>query len=446
MEKTKYLDIRTTASPGRPLPQAADHEKALLGSMLHGAGRVISELLQKGFGEEFFHHPAHVLIFRRLVQMWNARTPIELISLTTALEESGDLAHVGGPGAVTELYTIVPTAANWRYYADTVREKWVARQAILIGESLVSAAYDPAYESEIPQMVQTALVRIAGLYESKAKTVKLSEILAEYVDYIDAVQRNEIPQGLMTGIPALDTVLRGLQPGQMVTIAAQTKRGKTTLAMNIAESVARCGAAVGIFSLEMNRRELAAKFIKAKSLVDLKVAAERPLSDLETADVMTAVAELSRLNIFVRDENIVTNTEFRAAARKLATQDQCKLLIVDYVQLFTPDANEQNRERQVADSSRTIKTTAQEMGIPIIVLSQLNETDRSRESRAIEHDSDVFIIIEEHPVLDENKKTIINPEGTEQTQHYLWIKYTRDSSNGRVPVVFDKRNGRFFEG
>lgn len=439
------LTVVSTRSSGRTLPCAPDHERGLLASIFHAPDRVLGELLDLRMTEEYFHIPAHAILYRHLLGLWQRKLPIELISVTDSLERAGELEFVGGAALVADIYAFLGSGANWAYYLDTLRERRLARETIRIAQDLLVAAYDPAGASEIARVTQESLVQIAALQESRAETQDMGSVMVQTTDHIEAVLSQRKLPGLATGLRPLDEALQGLQPGQMITIAAQTKRGKTTLALNIAAHVASQGAPVGVLSLEMNVVELGTKLLTAHARVDLSGLGEGYIPPEDMDRLAASCHQLRHYPIFVRDECVVTNVQFRAAARRLVHQQKCRLLIVDYLQLITPEGSEQNRERQVAETSRTIKTTAAELGIPIIVLSQLNENDRSRESRSIENDSNAFLIIEETPVLNAQKQPSYDEKGHPQTTHHLWIKYARHCPNQRIPVTFDKATGVFRE-
>lgn len=433
------------AEKPRMLPSAPDHERGLLASIFHAPDRVLGELVERRVTEEEFHHPAHAVLYRHLRELWQAGLPIELISVTDSLERAGLLEHVGGAAFVTEIYDVIHSGANWEYYLDTLRSRRMARQTIRIAEDLIAAAYDPGRIKEIAQITQEGLIQIAALQESRAETLDFATVLDQAEAHLDGLLRRREMPGLPTGLRPLDEAISGLQPGHMVTIAAQTKRGKTTLAMNIGLHAASLGHPVGMLSLEMNATELGLKFLSSRSRVDLSGLGQSFVPPEDQEALAAARLEMYRYPLYVRDESVVTLVQFRAAARRLVHQQKCQLLIVDYLQLITPDTNSENRERQVAEASRTIKNTASELNIPIIVLSQLNENDRSRESRAIEHDSNVFLIIEETPVLNGKKEPILDDKNIPRTEHWLWIKYARHCAKQRIPVTFDKAIGRFRE-
>jgi replicative DNA helicase len=405
-----------------PIPQSIDAEKGILSSILQSPGRVLGQCAERRVTAEWFHHPAHQAIYNALSRMHDEQQPIEMISLTQYLEDRHRLAKVGGPAAVSELCYFVPTAANAAYYIDVLLDKYRQRTAIEVAESIIAAARNPGGEADASEIAQSGLIKIAGLSESSATTKHIRDIVMRRLDYYEEVAMNGARlEGIPTGLPALDRATRGLRPGNVIVIAAQTKGGKTTFALNLALHAADCGHGVGIFSMEMSEGELADTLLTAKSGVDISVTGEEGLRRDELNRLVRAAGQIGGYEMYVRDESVLTPAQFRSAARKLCTEKGCKLLIVDYLQLMEPTARDDTRERQVAESSRVIKTTAAELGVPIIVLSQLNDQGRSRESRAIEQDSNIFAVIEE-----------------DEDGHWLNLKLTRDCRSGRIPFAFRK--------
>ena len=400
------------------LPQAIDAEKGLLGSMLLAPDKVISEFIEIG-SEEFLHHPAHRTIYRQMLKLWTGRKGVNLITLTQSLDDSGLLEEVGGAAYVTELFNFVPTASGWKYYAGILREKWIGRTAISVTTDIQEAAFDPSMQPDFESRVQEGLVKIASMFESKGKTQTMGDLVLRALDRYEQNHKNGGGlTGLSTGIAPLDKATCGLKPGEMITIAAPTKGGKSALALNIAMHNGLLGIPVGIFSLEMNADELTDRLVAAHGSVDMCAMTDGGFSQRDVTNLDRAAAQLSNAPIFIRDEAIMSPLQFRAAARKLVAQHKCRLLVVDYVQLMEPSNRTDSRERQVAECSRTIKTTSAELGIPIIVLAQLNDEGRSRESRAIEQNG----------------------------QHYLNLKYTRSCPTMRISLTFRKEYARFEQG
>jgi replicative DNA helicase len=405
----------------RELPQAIEMEKALLSCFMQPhSDRAIAGAVET-LSAEVFHSPANATIWLRIITLWMEKHPTDLISVCNALEDAKELEAVGGQIYIAELSIISPAAANWNYYAGIIRDKWIARKSLAIASQITEAAY--GQPEGLSEAVQASLVQIAGLSETKADTKHIKDIVARRLEYHESIAKNGGKlEGLPTGIKPLDKATRGLRPGNMIVIAAETKAGKTSLALNIALNVAENGHPVGIFSLEMNEGELADRLISTKGEVDMSSGSDMGFSNYAVERITSACISLSTMNIYVRDEGFLSPLQFRASARKMVAKEKCKLLVVDYLQLMDPTSQGDSRERQVAECSRTIKSVAAELQIPIIVLSQLNDNGRSRESRAIEQDCNIFAVIE-----------------SDEDGHWINLKLTRDCQGGRIPVTFRKQ-------
>ena len=410
------------------LPPATDAEKGLLWSMLHAPERVIPEFIDSG-QEGYFHHPAHREIYRHILKMWTEQMAVDFITLTQFMRDRGALDRVGGDTYITEVAAFTTATGMAPEYARILRDKWERRETIALARALDAAARDQA--CELGDGVQEAFGNFHGMFETKAKTQTMPALVAAALERYEAANRGEGGiTGLSTGIPPFDKVTRGLKPGEMITISAQTKDGKSALAVNIMAHNALAGIPVGIFSLEMSADEVTDRLFSGEATIDLTRLSDGGFSAAEMDRISETGLRLSAAPIFIRNEAVLAPLQFRAAARKLVAQNKCKLLIVDYLQLMEPTNTRDNRERQVAECSRTMKTTASELGVPILVLCQLNEDNRARESKAIEQDSNIFAIIE--------------PAQSGNGQDYdLNLKYTRSCPRARIPLTFRKEFLRF---
>jgi replicative DNA helicase len=409
----------------KPLPQSIDAEKGLLGSILLEPDKVLDECIQKQVNGLHFHHPVHQQIYGTLIEMRDTGKPIDQVSLTQCLEDRNILAQVGGGAAVTELFLFVPSASNFKYYIQVLRDKHIFREAIAIARQIEDASFEG---TNIQDIVENGFIRIAGLLEITDDEVKTMKKLAlRAIDRLERRIQGEEFTGIMTGINSLDRALQGMQPGQMITIAAYHKVGKSALAANIALHNALQKIPVAMFSLEMNADEISDRLMSAQSKVDL-TKLSNGISEYDCNALVAACHELSETTLFIRDDSNLSPARFRAAARKLKKQHAVQLIILDYLQLMDPTSAKESRERQVAEFSRSVKNAATELRIPIIVLSQLNASGESRESRAIEQDSNVILKLHE----DDNGGHYIDVTG-------------RACARNRVAIEFNKSIMRFSE-
>jgi len=426
---------RQRLSAAAAIPQAPEMERALLSGLLQSP-RYIGPCVDFLRSAECLMHPAHRVLWRQLAAMSDRGLPIDLITVTQALRDAGTLENCGGAAWVADINFVVPTGANWKYYAEKVREKWILRQALEIANGIRDAVLDPAAGSDVTELACASLARIAGLAQSRSRNTPIREAVTERFDYWeDLLQRKGQPEGLGTGLPLLDRAIRGLRPGTMHVIAAPTKSGKTALALNIASHNALAGHGVGIFSLEMTTGQLVDRLAADVAQMDVSALGRREFLAEDLDRLRRGALRLAETRVILRDETAVTPAQLRAAARVLVANEKCELLVVDYLQLIEPAGTIENREQQVAEASRTMKAIARELNVPVLVLSQLNDQGRTRESRAIEQDCDTLTLIEV-------ERDAENPSPATD-RHYLHVKLARDCPSGRIPVVFRREITKF---
>ena len=435
----------------RPVPHSEDNEKALLGSVLLAPGRVLDECTDRKVTDDFFFHPSNRIIYAAMQDMRALGENVHLVSLGDYLTAKKLYEEVGGPGYIAELFNGVQTASNFAYYIEVLREKRMARKALEIIDELTRVATDPGQESRIGEVAQKGLMEIAGLSESKAVTKSLGTVIVGVIDILEAINAGTAEIGLPTGIEELDRAIRGLSPGNMIVIAAQTKRGKTALAQQIGIFNASQGTPTGFYSLEMSDFEIGMRALAGEASHDFSKITKGTITPLIMGRLTGALNKMGHFPFYVRDESTVTIEQIQASARKLVYEMGCKLLIIDYLQLVTASNKRDNREQQVAHISSSIKKLAGDLRIPIIVMSQLNRQDQARESAAIENDANVFLVIEE-TVKTERKRgqdgkmadiPMLDTKGQPMTSHCIFVKYARACPNIRIPVLFRKPFSRF---
>lgn len=424
------------------VPHDPETEKALLSCLLLAGARGNESILDDAavlFKESPFFHPAHRHIWRAVKDLHASGKPIEPPSVMQALNEAQVMQQIGGQEYLSEVYATEVSPRNWDHYAKKAMDLLNARRTIEIAGDLTQAALDPTAAQELPRLLNEALAKISGFHESKSETKPIKDILLRRMKHWEeSMNGGGKMEGITTGIAPLDRAIRGMRPGNMIVISAPTKGGKSALAMNILCNTAKAGNPAAIFSMEMNEDEIADRIIAAEAEIDISGMAFAGPNKYTMQRITRAVDAIWKCKIFVRDESVMNTLQFRASARKLVAQEGCKLLIVDYVQLMEPTDPEMSRERQVAESSRAIKTTAQELGIPIIVLCQLNDNGRARESRAIEQDANIFIKIERPQTKDGEEDKSAPPD-----QYNVRIVLARDCATATIPMVFNKEFTKF---
>ena len=444
MAKKKPSTSSPEALLERVPPHSLEAEMSLLGAMMLDR-QAVGEVLLLVRPEDFYQ-PAHRQISETLVAMYDANVPIDLVTMMSALKERGWLEEIGGAAYLARLSESVPSAANAESYARIVKSKSMLRAFIGAAGELIRDAYAEA-ESAI-EFLDRAEESIFKVTEQKTtgKAVSLNEVLLQAWDEISKAQERQGLSGIATTrFFVLDQLLGGFQRGEMIVLAARPSVGKTALAMNFAEDITAAAKVPAVFfSLEMRNVEIAKRMLSARAGVDASVFTKNP--DDETRErVQAASVELGAAPLFIDDTPAQTILDIRAKARRLKVQHDIQLVIIDYLQLLTPPRGE-NRQVQVAEISRGVKSLARELKIPVLALSQLNrEVERAdrkprlsdiRESGAIEQDADVVLLL--HRYTDEEMQS----QGL-RANSALIVAKNRNGPTGEVLLNFQPEYVRF---
>ncbi len=389
-------------------PQNIEAEQSVLGAILL-ENEAINHALEI-LGPEEFYRETHREIFRAMMELSDHNQPVDAITLTDALRTKGVLEQIGGPAYIAELADSVPTAANVAHYARIVREKAVLRQLATIATDIASSAYEA--NADVDEFLDTAEHRIFEISERRIKPSfhTMPELTRESLRILERLYENrELVTGVPTGFKDFDTLTAGLQPSDLIVLAARPSMGKTALALNIAAYAAMDAEpkrGVAFFSLEMSKEQLVLRMLCSEARVDSAKARAGYLSERDFPKLAQAAARLSEANIFIDDSSDTTAITLKAKCRRLAKDksNNLGLVLVDYLQLMRSARPGESREKEIAEISRSLKALAKELKVPVIALSQLNrqvETrpDRRplladlRESGAIEQDADVIAFI-----------------------------------------------------
>jgi len=411
------------------LPNSPEAEKAFLASCLNHSSILneASDLIKP----RMFFNPSNQRIFNSIIELWKKGRECDLITITDHMDTNGTLELSGGAAYVTEVFLALPTASNWREYLDIIRDKHSARLYISVAEKIIASAKDPANNPNLADEVQKALVQVAAESETASSIQSLKEVaLARLAEYDHMVKSRGKLLGITTGFTPLDRLTGGFRKGQLIVIGAPTKGGKTAMALNMALRTAKDNNPVGIISLEMGAGELFDRLIASETSADVsRLSKEEGSNRTLIAEIRKGVESLSAMPVYIRDESMMNCLQLRAAARRLVAVHGIRLLVVDYIQLLEPTNKTDSRERQVAECSRTLKSLTKELGITIIALTQLNADGASRESRAIEHDADLFLTISQDEKQPQN--------------WFLNIKLARACPRTSVPLSFRSEYLRF---
>jgi len=388
---------------GNVPPHSTDAEVAVLGAMLLDKEAVpkVVEILDA----ECFYHDKHVRIYNAMMAMFERGVTIDLVSLTDQLQRDGTLELVGGMYALTELTVRTVSAANVENHARIVLERFLKRQLIRVASEIVRDCYDETTDAldEVDRAEQRIFdVAEKRLRRSYSGMKKLTKDAIERI-FSMASKENDGITGVPTGFTQLDQLLSGLQPADLVIVAARPSMGKTAFALSIAREASRKGKSVGVFSLEMSAQQLVLRLISADAQIGLQALRSGRLSQTEMHGLVTRIDDLMNANIYIDDSAGLSPVEFRAKCRRMKIEHKIDLIIVDYLQLMHAPRAE-SREREISMISHALKAVAKELQVPVMALSQLNRTLESRadkrpmlsdlrESGSIEQDADVVMFI-----------------------------------------------------
>src|SRR3989440_2353876 len=398
-------DAGTTAPRvDRLPPHSPEAEQGVLGCVLLSPNECMGESIEKfKSGPEIFYDLRHQTIFSALVEMYDSREAIDVITLQQRLKNKQLLEQVGGIPYLSGLADTVPSSANLSYYLEIVQEKYLLRKMIRICTDVVGRVYD--YEGEVDALMDEVERDILRISESRvqSQTITIKDLVKKAINTIeDFHQRQGVLTGVGTGFTDLDKMTSGFHAGEMVVIAARPSMGKTSLAMNVAEHVAiDLKLPVGVFSLEMTSESLVLRMLCSRSRVNLRNIRDGFLAERDFPKLTGAAGKLANAPLFIDDSSGLSILQLRAKARRMFQQYGIKLFVIDYLQLLHSTARRaENRQQEIADISSGIKALAKELSVPVVVLSQLNrELEREknrkprlsdlRESGAIEQDADV---------------------------------------------------------
>jgi replicative DNA helicase len=443
-------------------PHSPEAEQGVLGCILLSPNDCVGECVEKFKAEaDVFYDLRHQTIFETLVEMYDQREAIDLITLQQRLKNKQRLDEVGGLAYLSSLPDTVPSAANLAYYLDIVHEKYVLRKMIQTCTGVVGRVYE--HEGEVDTLLDEVERDILRIGESRVegKTDKIKELVRTAINTIEDFHRRQgMLTGIGTGFTDLDKMTSGLHGGEMVVIAARPSVGKTSLAMNIAEHVAvEERLPVGVFSLEMTSESLVLRMLCSRSRVNLRDIREGFLAERDFPKLTGAAGKLSNAPLFIDDTSGLSILQLRAKARRMSQQFGIKLFVIDYLQLLHSTARRaENRQQEIADISNGIKSLAKELNGPVIVLSQLNrdlEKDKNRkpqlsdlrESGAIEQDADVVCLLYKPGRKKGSGADEDDDGGREEEQDAvavnLLIAKQRNGPTGDVQLTFLKQYTRF---
>ena len=390
----------------RVLPHSIEAEQAVIGAMLMDKEAILtsSEIIS---GEDFYQS-AYGVIFEAIVEIYNEGKPVDLITLQTRLKEKDVPAEISSLEFVRELVTAVPTSANVKYYAEIVSDKAMLRRLIKLNEEIENMCY--LGKEPMEAVLETTEKKVFELVQRRntGDFVPIKQVVLNALDKIEMASKNA---GSVTGIPTgfldLDYKTAGLQPSDLVLVAARPSMGKTAFVLNIAQHVAfKAKKTVAIFSLEMSKEQLVNRLFALEAQVDAQSLRTGNLKDTDWEKLIESAGTIGKSNLIIDDTPGISISELRSKCRKYKIEHGLDLIIIDYLQLMTGrvGSRSESRQQEISEISRALKGVARELNVPVIALSQLSRAVEQRpdhrpmlsdlrESGAIEQDADVVMFI-----------------------------------------------------
>ena len=431
-------------------PQSIEAERSVLGALLIDRDAVIevAEVLRP----DDFYRSDHGAIYGAILHLYERREPVDLVTVSEALERDGELERIGGSSYLTSLINLTPTAVNAVYYARIVERKAVLRNLIGAAGRIAGIGYDDS--ADLDGSIDRAEQALFAVSQKRVASgfAPLNSLLHSAYDRLDYLHqhRGEI-SGIRTGFADLDTLTTGLQKSDLIILAARPSIGKTSLALNFAEHAAlREGKTVGVFSLEMSKEQLVLRLLSSVANIDSQRLRTGFLDEMDFTRLAPAMNSLAEAAIYIDDTPNISTMELRTKARRLQAESGLDLVLVDYLQLMqsTVQSKDANRVQEVSEISRGLKALARELEVPVVALSQLSRQAEMRESReprlsdlresgSIEQDSDLVMFLwrdkERGPDDQDSDGEVVN----------LKLAKHRNGPTGEAKLWFRKRQTRF---
>lgn len=422
-------------------PQSIEAEKALLGSLMLDKEGIIK--VADFFKPEDFYKSAHSKIYQAMLELYEKQEPIDVLTITQRLEEKKELKEVGEASYLTELLNIVPTPSHLTNYAKIVKGKKVLRDLIKTAGEISSSAFDEAEDVDL--ILDEAEKKIFSISQQSLTQdfIPIKSELGSAWDRIEKIHSKKgTLRGVTTGFPKLDNILAGFQKGDLILLASRPSLGKTTLALDIARSVAKKEELpVGLFSLEMSKEQLVDRIISAEAGISLWKLRTGKLSEDDIPKIQNAITTLSEIPLYIDDAASANVLQMRAMSRRLQAEKGLGLVIIDYLQLMQSRSWSENIVHQVTEISKSLKSLAKELNVPVLALSQLSRAVEHRpeqrprlsdlrESGSLEQDSDVVLFI--------YREDKVNPNTPNPNVAEIIVAKHRNGPTGKIDLRFDQ--------
>jgi replicative DNA helicase len=386
------------------LPHSSEAEQSVIGSMIMDKDAIVtaSEMVT---GDDFYEQRYSVL-FDAMIELFNEGKPVDLITLSNKLKEKDVPPEICSLEFIRDLITAVPTSANVRHYATIVKEKSTLRQLIKVTEGITNQCY--LDKDKVETIMEETEKQVFDILQKRnsGDFVSIKDIVFQSLESIESAAKNKgSVTGVATGFYDLDYKTAGLQPSDLILIAARPSMGKTAFVLNIAEYVAlRSNVTTAIFSLEMSKDQLVKRILSMHSKVDSQAIRSGDLSDEDWLKLVESARTIGNSNLIIDDTSSISISELRSKCRKFKLEHNLGLVIIDYLQLMSGSKKSESRQQEISEISRSLKALAREINAPVVALSQLSRAVEQRpdkrpmlsdlrESGAIEQDADVVMFI-----------------------------------------------------
>lgn len=436
--------------PEKKPPQNMEAEQCLLGCLMLDKNAIIK--ISDFIHEDDFYKDAHKEIYSTMLDLYKRMEPIDIVSVSAKLKEKGELEQLGGSAYLASLINTVPTATHVINYAKIVREKKILRDLISASHEIGLDAFSEA--EDVDSLLDKAERIVFGISQKTLTQsfVPVKDILGETFERIDHLSKSQASyRGVPTGFKQLDNMLSGLQKSDLIILAARPSMGKTSLALDIARHVSVYeNLPVGIFSLEMSKDQLVERLLASQANVDSWKLRTGKLQDgqgdNDFSRLQIAMGSLSDAPLYINDSGMITALQMRTMARRLQADKGLGLIIIDYLQLMDSANKYASPIQQVTENSRSLKSLAKELNVPVLVLSQLSRAVEQRtphrpmlsdlrESGAIEQDADVVLFIYRDDKYNENS--------LEKNIAEIIVAKHRNGAQGGIKLYFDEQRVSF---
>lgn len=430
-------------------PHSIEAEQSVLGGLMLD-NDAWDNVLERVSEQDFYRYE-HRVIFRAMIELVEKNHPFDVVTLSEALKNLGELDNIGGEIYLFELSRNTPSASNIKAYSDIVRERSVLRQMISVAAEIADSAYHPegTKTTELIDQAERKVFQIADQSVRGTGPQSVKNLAAKAMERIDTLfHSKEAITGLPTGYADFDSLTSGLQDSDLVIVAGRPSMGKTTFAMNIAEHAAiKDTKPVLVFSMEMPGDSLAMRMMSSLGRIEQHRVRTGKLRDEDWSRIGSAVSLLSQARMFIDDTPGLSPGEMRSRARRLARdQGELGLIVIDYLQLMRVQGSSENRTNEISEISRSLKALAKELNVPVIALSQLNRSleqraDRRpmmsdlRESGAIEQDADLIVFI--------YRDEVYQPDTRDKGVAEIIVAKQRNGPIGKVRLAFQGQFTRF---